>query len=31
VHGMVFYMCAVITQLAIANSGHLFKVEYGDE
>jgi hypothetical protein len=31
VHGMIFYACAVITQLAIANSKPLFKVEYGDE
>ncbi len=31
VHGMVFYACAVITQLAIANGEPLFEVEYGDE
>jgi hypothetical protein len=27
VHGMVFYACAVITQLAIANGKPLFQVE----
>jgi hypothetical protein len=31
VHGMVFFACAVITQLAIANGKPLFKIEYGDE
>jgi hypothetical protein len=31
VHGTVFYACAVITQLAIANGEPLFQVEYGDE
>ena len=31
VHGTVFYACAVITQLSIANREPLFKVEYGDE
>jgi hypothetical protein len=31
VHGMVFYACVVITQLAIANGKPLFEVEYGDE
>jgi hypothetical protein len=30
-HGTVFYACAVITQLAIANGEPLFDVEYGDE
>ena len=30
-HGMVFYACAIITQLAIANGEPLFEVEYGDE
>ena len=30
-HGSVFYACAVITQLAIANGEPLFEVEYGDE
>jgi hypothetical protein len=28
VHGTVFYVCAVITQLAIANREPLFEVEY---
>jgi hypothetical protein len=31
VHEMVFYACAVITQLTIVNGKPLFKVEYGDE
>ncbi len=31
VHGTVFYACAVITQLSVANGEPLFKVEYGDE
>jgi hypothetical protein len=31
VHGTIFYACAVITQLTIANSKPLFQVEYGDE
>ncbi len=31
VHGTVFYACAVITQLAIANGEPLFEVEYGDK
>jgi hypothetical protein len=31
VHGTVFYACAVITHLAIANREPLFEVEYGDE
>jgi hypothetical protein len=31
VHGTVFYACAVITQLAIANGEPLFEVESGDE
>jgi hypothetical protein len=31
VHGTVFYTCAVITQLVIANSEPLFKVEYVDD
>ncbi len=31
VHGMVFYACAVITQLSIANGEPLFEIEYGDE
>ena len=30
-HGTVFYACAVITQLAVANGEPLFEVEYGDE
>ena len=30
-HGSVFYACAVITQLAVANNEPLFEVEYGDE
>ena len=30
-HGTVFYACAVITQLSIANGEPLFEVEYGDE
>ena len=30
VHGTVFYLCAVITQLSIANGEPLFEVEYGD-
>ncbi len=31
VHGTFLYMCAVITQLSIANGKPLFQVEYGDE
>ena len=31
VHGTVFYTCAVITQLSVANGEPLFEVEYGDE
>jgi hypothetical protein len=31
VHGTVFYACAVITQLSVANGEPLFEVEYGDE
>ncbi len=31
VHSMVFYPCAVITQLSAANGEPLFEVEYGDE
>jgi hypothetical protein len=31
VHGMLFYTCVVITQLAIANGEPRFEVEYGDE
>ncbi len=31
VHGAVFYVCAVIAQLAISNGEPLFDVEYGDE
>jgi len=30
-HGTVFYACAVITQLFVANGEPLFEVEYGDE
>ena len=30
-HGTVFYACAIITQLSIANGEPLFEVEYGDE
>jgi hypothetical protein len=30
-HGTVFYACAVIMQLSIANGEPLFEVEYGDE
>jgi hypothetical protein len=30
-HGAVFFACAVITQLAVANGEPLFQVEYGDE
>ena len=30
-HGTVFYACAVITQLSVANGEPLFEVEYGDE
>jgi hypothetical protein len=30
-HGTVFYVCAVITQLSVANGEPLFEVEYGDE
>jgi hypothetical protein len=30
-HGNVFYVCAVLTQLAVANNEPLFQVEYGDE
>jgi hypothetical protein len=30
-HGTVFYACAVITQLSVANGEPLFKVEYSDE
>ena len=30
-HGAVFYACAVITQLSVANGEPLFEVEYGDE
>jgi hypothetical protein len=29
--GTVFYTCAVITQLAIADGKPLFQIEYGDE
>ena len=28
VHGTVFYMCAVITQLSVANGEPLFEVDY---
>jgi hypothetical protein len=31
VHRTVFYACAVITQLSVANGEPLFEVEYGDE
>ena len=31
VHGTVFYVCAVITQLSVANGEPLFEVEYGNE
>ena len=31
VHGTVFYACAVITQLSVANGEPLFEVEYGNE
>jgi hypothetical protein len=31
VHGTIFYTCAVITQLSVANREPLFDVEYGDE
>ncbi len=31
VHGMFFYACAVITQLAIANREPLFEVKFGDK
>jgi hypothetical protein len=30
-HGTVFYTCAVITQLSVANGEPLSEVEYGDE
>jgi hypothetical protein len=30
-HGSVFYSCAIIAQLAIANNEPLFQVKYGDE
>ena len=30
-HDAVFYVCAVITQLAIVNGEPLFEVEYGDD
>ncbi len=30
-HGTVFFACAAITQLSIANGEPLFEVEYGDE
>ncbi len=30
-HGMVFYACAVITQLSVANGEPLSEVEYGDK
>jgi hypothetical protein len=30
-HGTVFYVCAVITQLSVANGEPLFEVEYGDK
>ncbi len=30
-HGNVFYVCAILTQLAVANDEPLFQVEYGDE
>ena len=30
-HGNVFHVCAVLTQLAVANDKPLFQVEYGDE
>jgi hypothetical protein len=30
-HRTVFYVCAVITQLAIMNGEPLLEVEYGDE
>jgi hypothetical protein len=30
-HATVFYTCAVITQLSVANGEPLFEVEYGDE
>jgi len=29
-HSSVFYACAVITQLTVANEEPLFEVEYGD-
>ena len=29
-HGSIFYACAIITQLIIANGEPLFEVEYGD-
>ncbi len=31
VHGTVFYTCAMITQLAIANGEPLFEVDFEDE
>jgi len=30
-HGTVFYTCAIITLLSVANGEPLFEVEYGDE
>jgi hypothetical protein len=30
-HGNVFYMCAILTQLTVANDEPLFQVEYGEE
>jgi hypothetical protein len=30
-HGTVFYACAVITRLSVANGEPLFEVDYGDE